>query len=62
MMMMKKSLGESSANYLVWFDRALYENVFKFNTTLHNTNVSVPENVIFTGRKPTSSLKDVFCS
>lgn len=60
--MIKKSSGESSGTCLVWFDRALYEKLFKFNTILRDTDVYVPENVISTGREPTSSLRDVVSS
>lgn len=60
--MIKMSSGESSGKCLVWLDWALYEKLFKFNTILRDMDVYVPESVIFTGRKPTSSLRDVVSS
>ncbi len=57
--MIKKSSGESSGKCPVWLDRPLYEKIFKFNTILRDMDVYVPESVIFTGREPTSCLRDV---
>lgn len=38
-----------------WFIHRIQHE--KFKTTLHDTDVRVPENVIFTGREPTASSK-----
>lgn len=47
-----KSLSRNHRRYLVWPDGARYENELKFNTASRDTDVYVPENVIFTGREP----------
>lgn len=54
--------GGSSGKCLVWFDRAVYEKLFKFNTILHDTDVYVTANVIFAGWKPTLPQRDVVSS
>lgn len=58
----KKLRRRSSERGLVWFDKGLYEKLFKFNTILCNTDIYVPENVIVTGSTPTSFPRHVVSS